>query len=384
MSRARSAPTAKSSVGEAQAKIDRALMAVALREARKGRPSPNPHVGAVVARGSRVIAVGHHPFAGGPHGEVVALRNAGKRARGATLYVTLEPCNHHGRTPPCTEAVIASGVARVVTGCADPAPKVRGSRAKLKRAGIELVTGVREREARAMIADFAKFTLRKLPYVTLKAAVTLDGRIAARSGDSKWISSVPARRFAHRMRAESDAVLVGAGTVASDDPQLTVRMVRGPQPLRVVLDPSLRTKPSSQLAKIGRGSTRAATLVFHARGASEARKRALLARGVELVEIGSERNGRLKLRAVLAELWRRNIVRLLVEGGSQVHGAFLEAGLADRMAVVVATRVLADPGAIPLASGAPKRRIRQAFALQNTTIRKIGPDVLIEGDLPRR
>ena len=382
MKRARGSRSAAApAVSDAQAKIDRAMMARALREARKGRPSPNPHVGALVARGSRVIAVGHHPHAGGPHAEVVALRNAGRRARGATLYVTLEPCNHHGRTPPCTDAVIASGVARVVTGCADPAPKVRGSRAKLRRAGIELVTGVREREASAVIADFAKFTLRKLPFVTLKAAVTLDGRIAARSGDARWISSVPARRFAHQMRAESDAVLVGAGTVQADDPQLTVRMVRGPQPLRVVLDPRLRTSPKSQLAKVGKAGKGAATLIFHAAGASPARMRALQARGVELVAVPADRNGRLKLRAVLAELWRRDVVRLLVEGGSHVHGAFLEAGLADRMAVVVAARVLADPGAVPLASGAPKRKIAQAFALQNTHIRKLGPDVLIEGDL---
>jgi diaminohydroxyphosphoribosylaminopyrimidine deaminase / 5-amino-6-(5-phosphoribosylamino)uracil reductase len=365
---------------DAQAEIDRAMMARALREARKGRPSPNPHVGAVVARGARVISVGHHPYAGGPHAEVVALRAAGKRARGATLYVTLEPCNHHGRTPPCTEAVIASGVARVVTGCADPAVKVPGGRARLRRAGIELVRNVREREARAQVADFTKFTLRQLPYVTLKAAVTLDGRIAARGGDSKWISSLQARRYAHRMRAESDAVLVGAGTVKHDDPQLTVRMVRGTQPLRVVLDPSLRTPLKSQIARV---NARNRTLIFHAKGASERRKRPLLARGVELVEVRTDRRGRLLLRAVLRELWRRNVMRLLVEGGSHVHGSFLESGLADHMAVVVAARVLADPGAVPLASGAPKRKLAQAFTLVAPSIRKIGPDVLIEGDLAR-
>ncbi|HMI91495.1 MAG TPA: bifunctional diaminohydroxyphosphoribosylaminopyrimidine deaminase/5-amino-6-(5-phosphoribosylamino)uracil reductase RibD [Polyangiales bacterium] len=375
MSRGRRAPELS-----AQAELDRAMMARALHEARKGRPSPNPHVGAVVARGARVISVGHHPFAGGPHAEVVALRAAGKRARGATLYVTLEPCNHHGRTPPCTDAVIASGVARVVTGCADPAVKVRGGRARLRRAGIEVVSDVREAEARAQVADFTKFTLKQLPYVTLKAAVTLDGRIAARSGDSRWISSVHARRYAHRMRADSDAVLVGAGTVEHDDPQLTVRMVRGPQPLRVVLDPSLRTPLKSQLARV---SASKRTLIFHAKDASERRKRALLARGVELVEVRSDRHGRLVLRAVLRELWRRNVVRLLVEGGSRVHGAFLESGLADHLAVVVAARVLADPGAIPLASGAPKRRLSQAFTLLRPNIRRIGPDVLVQGDLAR-
>lgn len=363
---------------DAQAKLDRRMMALALRQARKGRPSPNPHVGAVVARGSRVISVGHHPYAGGPHGEVVALRAAGKRARGATLYVTLEPCNHHGRTPPCTEAVIASGVARVVTGCADPVPKVLGGRARIRRAGIEVVSGVREREALAMIADFTKFTTRKLPYVTLKAAITLDGRIAARTGDSRWISSVEARRYAHQLRAQSDAVLVGAGTVQADDPQLTVRMVRGPQPLRVVLDPTLRTSPKSKLAKVSKTQR---TLIFHSPGASPRRAAALRALGVELIEVATDRRGRLPLRAILRVLWKRDVVRLLVEGGSQVHGAFLESGLADHVVVVVAPRLLADPEAVPMASGRPKRRIAQAFDLENANVRRLGPDVLIEGDL---
>jgi riboflavin-specific deaminase-like protein len=175
-------------------------------------------------------------------------------------------------------------------------------------------------------------------------------------------------------------VLVGAGTVEHDDPQLTVRMVRGPQPLRVVLDPSLRTPVKSALARV---TARNRTLIFHAKGASDRRKRALLARGVELVEVRSDRSGRLALRAVLRELWRRNVVRLLVEGGSRVHGAFLESGLADHLAVVVAARVLADPGAVPMASGAPKRRIAQAFSLISPSIRRIGPDVLVEGDLAR-
>jgi diaminohydroxyphosphoribosylaminopyrimidine deaminase/5-amino-6-(5-phosphoribosylamino)uracil reductase len=363
---------------DAQAKLDRRMMALALRQSRKGRPSPNPHVGAVVARGSRVISVGHHPYAGGPHAEVVALRAAGKRARGATLYVTLEPCNHHGRTPPCTEAVIASGVARVVTGCADPVPKVLGGRARIRRAGIEVVSGVREHEALAVIADFTKFTTRKLPYVTLKAAVTLDGRIAARTGDSRWISSVEARRYAHQLRAQSDAVLVGAGTVQADDPQLTVRMVPGPQPLRVVLDPTLRTSPKSQLAKVSAGQR---TLIFHAPDASPRRAAALSALGVELVPVATDRHGRLPLRAVLRVLWKRDVVRLLVEGGSQIHGAFLESGLVDHVVVVVAPRLLADPEAVPMASGRPKRRIAQAFDLKNAKVRRIGPDVLIEGDL---
>lgn len=364
-----------------QAAIDSAMMARALRAARKGVPSPNPHVGAVVARGREVISVGHHERCGGPHAEVVALTRAGERARGATLYVTFEPCNHHGRTGPCTEAIMAAGIARVVVGCPDPAPHVPGSSDRLRRAGVVVDISARVREAQALIADFETFMLHKRPHVTLKAALTLDGRLAARSGDSKWISSDAARREAHRMRAYADAVLVGVGTVLADDPELTVRLVRGPNPLRVVLDSALRTPPKSKLADVGEGRR---TLIFHGPRASARKRQALLARGVELVQVAPDRSGRLPLLAVLRELARRDVVRLLVEGGSQVHGAFLDAGLADRAALFIAPRILGDARALPFAAGAARLHIRDALALADARVRRVGPDILVEGELPAR
>jgi diaminohydroxyphosphoribosylaminopyrimidine deaminase/5-amino-6-(5-phosphoribosylamino)uracil reductase len=356
------------------------MMARALREARKGTPSPNPHVGAVITRGKRIIAVGHHDRCGGPHAEIDALRRAGARARGATLYVTFEPCNHYGRTGPCTEAIVAAGIARVVVGCADPAPHKAGSRARLRRAGIEVEIGVRNIEAQALIADFAKHMLHKLPYVTLKAAVTLDGRTAARSGESKWITSEAARREAHRMRASSDAVLVGIETVLHDDPELSVRMVRGQNPLRVVLDSRLRTPERSKLARV---TPELRTLIFHGPRASRRKREALRARGVELHEIGLDARGRLRLRDVLRELARRDVVRLLVEGGSRVHGALLEADLVDRVAVFVAPRLLGDAGALPLADRGRALSLAQALAVESLQVRRLGPDLLIEGELAR-
>jgi diaminohydroxyphosphoribosylaminopyrimidine deaminase/5-amino-6-(5-phosphoribosylamino)uracil reductase len=360
------------------ARFDAAMMARALREARKGSPSPNPHVGAVITRGKRIIAVGHHERCGGPHAEIDALQRAGARARGATLYVTFEPCNHHGRTGPCTEAIIAAGLARVVVGCADPAPHKPGSRARLRRAGVAVEIGVRKAEAEALIADFAKHMLRKLPYVTLKAAVTLDGRMAARSGESKWITSEAARRQAHRMRANSDAVLVGVETVLHDDPELSVRLVRGKHPLRVVLDSRLRTPERSKLARV---TPELRTLIFHGPRASKQKRARLAARGVELFEVGYDARGRLHLRDVLRELARRDVVRLLVEGGSRVHGALLDAGLVDRVAVFVAPRLLGDAAARPLADRGRALTLAQALALESLDVQRFGPDLLIEGSV---
>jgi diaminohydroxyphosphoribosylaminopyrimidine deaminase / 5-amino-6-(5-phosphoribosylamino)uracil reductase len=355
-----------------------ALMARALHEGHKGRPSPNPHVGAVVARGSRIVSVGHHARCGGPHAAVVALRRAGRRARGATLYLTFEPCNHPGRRPPCTEAIIAAGVARVVVGCSDPGRRAPGSSGRLRAAGIAVQAGVRRVEAEALIADFTKWRLQGLPHVTLKAAVTLDGRIAARSGDSRWITSEAARRRAHRMRAGSDAVLVGVSTVLSDDPELSVRLVRGPDPLRVVLDSRLRTPLASKLV---RGARQQATLIFHGPSAGARRRQRLLQAGVELCQVPALRGGGLRLLPVLRELARRHVVRLLVEGGGRVHGAFLDAGLADRAAIFVAPRILADAGGLPLAAGKRKSRIDQALPLYAARVHRLGPDLLIEGEL---
>lgn len=353
-------------------------MARALREARKGRPSPNPHVGALVAHGDDIVAVGHHMRRGGPHAEIVALARAGARARGATLYATLEPCNHQGLTGPCTEAIIAAAPARVVIGCEDPTGHARGGIDRLRAAGIEVAFSTLRNQAEAVVADFSKHARTGLPLVTLKAAVTLDGHMATRTGDSRWITGEPARTHAHRLRAGSDAILVGSGTLLADDPALTVRHVRGPNPLRVVLDGRLRTPLSAQLVRTARETP---SLIFHGTTAS-ARKAVGLARaGVDLVALPLDRHGRLPVRKVLRELGRRGVLSVLVEGGPTVHGALLDARCADRAEVFVAPVILGDAGARVMVAGKPRRRMADASELLDVETRRFGRDTLIRGRL---
>lgn len=348
-------------------------MARAIEEAKRGRPSPNPHVGAVVASADgTILGCGHHERAGDAHAEVAAIADASETA-GHTLYVTMEPCNHHGRTPPCSDAVIAAGFKRLVLGARDPAPHVPGSVEKIRAAGVEVTLGVLEQECEALIADFSKHIQTGLPFVTLKAAVTLDGRMATRTGDSKWITGEEARTEAHRMRDYSDAVLVGIGTVLADDPALTVRHVEGVDPLRVVLDAGLRTPPDATLATRG-------TLVMHGPGAARENADALRAKGCELIEVPRLEGG-LDIRAVLTVLGKRDIVRVLVEGGPTLHASFLAEGHADYAAVFVAPKVVGDRDAPGFAGGRGVDTIAKAWTLKNPRTRTLGVDVLIEGAL---
>ena len=358
---------------------DERHMALALHVAARGRTSPNPHVGAVLVRDGRVLATGYHHKSGHAHGEIDALDKLGQRAEGATLYVTMEPCNHHGRTGPCSEAVLRAGIARVVVGCEDRIPGHGGGAARLAAAGVVLRMGVLRAQAEALVADFYKLALTGLPYVVLKAAVTLDGRMAAQSGDSRWVTSEAARTHVHRMRDRCDAVMVGVGTVLTDDPALTVRHVRGRDPMRVVLDSTLLTPLTSQLVQSAR---QIPTVIFHGESFDRERARALIERGVALVPVARKDSG-LDLGAVLRELGRREVMRLLVEGGPSLHGALLEGGLVDYASVFVAPRILADPAGMPLAIGKPKLQMADAFALQKPRLRRFGDDVLIEGPLAK-
>jgi diaminohydroxyphosphoribosylaminopyrimidine deaminase/5-amino-6-(5-phosphoribosylamino)uracil reductase len=357
--------------------VDEQMMAFALRLAARGRPSPNPHVGAVVVRDGQVLATGFHLRAGQAHAEVDALEKLGFAAKGATMYVTLEPCNHHGRTGPCTEALLRAGVSRVVVGCEDRIPGHGGGSELLRAQGVEVVMGVLRPEAERLVADFYKHALRGMPYVTLKAAVTLDGRMAARSGDSRWITGPEARKHAHRLRDRSDAVLVGVGTVLADDPELTVRHVPGRDPVRVVLDSDLRTPVG---ARLFRGTKPAPVWIFHAPDAAWERITELKTRGAVLIEVPRSQQG-LDLEAVLRELARRNIVRLLVEGGPRVHGALLDGGFVDYAAVFVAPRILGDAEGRPLAEGRAREAIAEALRVDRPQVRKLGDDILIEGPL---
>jgi diaminohydroxyphosphoribosylaminopyrimidine deaminase/5-amino-6-(5-phosphoribosylamino)uracil reductase len=355
--------------------FDRRMMAFALRIAERGRTSPNPHVGAVIVRDGTVLATGYHHRAGQAHAEIDALQKLGGRAEGATLYVTLEPCNHHGRTGPCSEALLRAGVRRVVIGCDDRVHGHGGGGERLRAAGIEIARGVRGDEAEALVADFHKLTLSGVPYVTLKAAVTLDGRMATRSGDSRWITGERARKEAHRMRDRADAVMVGVGTVLADDPALTVRHVKGRDPVRVVLDSELSTPERAQVVS---ASAEAPLWIFHAPDVDESRRELLRQRGAELFEVERRERG-LCLESVLRELGRRDIMRLLVEGGPTLHGALLDGGLVDRVALFMAPRLLNDAGGLPLSIGRAREGIHEAIALRDSTVRRLGADLLIEG-----
>jgi diaminohydroxyphosphoribosylaminopyrimidine deaminase/5-amino-6-(5-phosphoribosylamino)uracil reductase len=360
------------------APLDRAVadffMRLALREAAKGlgRTSPNPAVGAVLVRGGRVVARGHHARAGGPHAEVVAIRAAGGRARGADLYTTLEPCDHYGKTPPCSMAVLEAGVRRVYVGSADPNPLVNGKGiARLRGAGVEVVEGVLRTECDALNAHWFKYMRERRPYVTLKAAVTLDGRIATRTGDARWVTGEAARRWVHRLRDRVDAVLVGAGTARADDPLLTTRLPggRGRDPTRVVLDTHL-TLPG-RLALLNPRSP-APTVVAHA----SARVRRVRP-GVELLRCRRGKGG-VDLRDLLEKLAARGITHLLVEGGSRVHARFLEEGLVDRIALFVAPKILGADG-VPLFASRGPARMADALRLDEVQVEKVGEDMLVIG-----
>ncbi|MDH3201603.1 MAG: bifunctional diaminohydroxyphosphoribosylaminopyrimidine deaminase/5-amino-6-(5-phosphoribosylamino)uracil reductase RibD [Myxococcales bacterium] len=360
---------------------ERGFMQLALDEARRGRTSPNPRVGAVIVERGEVIASGYHAAAGQAHAEVAAIRNAGRPVAGATLYVTLEPCHHHGRTGPCTEAIIEAKIARVVIGCRDPAPHGPGGIERLKRAGIEIELGLLEDQATALVADFAKHVKTGLPFVTLKAAVTLDGKIASRTGESKWITGEAARTETHRMRADADAILVGIGTVLADDPRLTVRHVEGVDPVRVVLDADLRTPPDAAILD-PKGESTAPVWIFHAEDALRSHMDALALPEVELIAVPRHPRG-VDLGVVLKSLGERDIVRLMVEGGAHVHGSFVEAGLADRAAIFVAPRIMGDAEAISFAAGVVVDSVDGSARLVRTEIRAFGSDWLVTGDFER-
>ena len=360
------------------APVDRALaerfMRAALREAAKGlgRTSPNPAVGAVLVRNGRVVARGHHARAGGPHAEVVALRAAGARARGADLYTTLEPCDHFGKTPPCSRAILEAGVRRVFVGSSDPNPLVNGRGvARLRAAGVEVEAGVLRAECDALNAHWFRFIRERRPYVTLKAAATLDGRIATRTGDSRWVTGEEARHWVHRLRDRVDAVLVGAGTARADDPRLTARLPggRGRDPVRVVLDTEL-SLPAR--LKLFHARSAAPTLVAHA--TSRTRR---LGPGVELLRCRRGEGG-VDLVDLLGKLAARGVTHVLVEGGAQVHARFLAAGLVDRVAVFVAPKLAGSDG-VPLFAGKGPARMADALRLEDVEVARIGEDVLVQG-----
>jgi diaminohydroxyphosphoribosylaminopyrimidine deaminase/5-amino-6-(5-phosphoribosylamino)uracil reductase len=314
--------------------------ALALAERALGTTAPNPAVGCVIVKDGRVVGRGRTQPGGRPHAEAVALAQAGDAARGATAYVTLEPCAHHGQTPPCAGALAAAGIARVVAAVQDPDPRVGGRGiAMLWDAGVQVATGVLEAEAAEINAGFFLRIREKRPLVTLKIAQSLDGKTATVSGQSKWITGPEARRFGHLMRARNDAILIGIETALADDPELTCRIagLEDRSPLRIVLDTRLRLGAQSRLAKT---ASQTPVRVYTAAAGGDALK----ACGVEVVRVSRDARGRPDIAAVLADLAGRGTTRLLVEGGAAVHAAFLDRGLADRLEIFRAPIVLGASG----------------------------------------
>lgn len=360
---------------------DAGFMALAIAEAARGlgRTHPNPAVGAIIVKGGKIVARGFHARAGTPHAEAVALALAGKKARGATLYSTLEPCNHHGRTPPCSEAIITAGITRVVYGSDDPNPLVNGKgRRRLLAAGLEVEGGVLRDETDALNRPFFKSITSGLPWVTLKAAITLDGKLATRTGSSKWITGERAREAAHHLRDRADAIVVGAGTVEADDPQLTTRIPQGRTAVRVVLDSHLRSSPRARVFDVKAGRTVVATL----EPVTAPRAKALTRRGVEVWTLPA-RAGRVSVSALLRRLDREGLLHVLVEGGAAVHGAFLTSGLVDEVALFVAPKLFGHAG-LSWSGGLDVTAAARALQLGAMTVEQVGGDLLLRAPVLRR
>ncbi len=351
--------------------------ALDLAERGRGRVEPNPVVGAIVTRGEEVVGEGWHEFFGGPHAEINAMRAAGDQLRGATLYITLEPCCHFGKTPPCVDAVIAAGVARVVAAMQDPFPRVAGGGfAKLRAAGVALDVGVCENEALRINAPFVKLNLRGIPYFVAKWAMSLDGKTAAAGGDSKYISGEASRNLVHQMRDHVDAVVIGVRTAITDDPLLTCRLPVGRNPRRIIIDSQARLPLTSQLV---RTVNEAPVWVVCGQSAPAPAQRALIRAGCRVIPVREVRR-RVDIPALAELLGREMITNVIVEGGGTVLASFFEAKLIDRVMVFIAPKLLGgEHASTPL--GGHGVSIGRAWRVAGTRVTAVEEDVLIEGDV---
>lgn len=356
---------------------DDELMREALRQAQLGlgRTSPNPPVGSVIATAEHgLIARGYHHRAGEPHAEAMALREAGEAARGATLYCTLEPCCHHGRTPPCAQAIIDAGVARVVYAATDPDIRCAGEgEAALRAAGLDVTAGLLAGEVAELYEPYFKHKQTGQPFVTLKLAMTLDGKVATRTGDSRWITGEPARALVHRWRDETDAVLVGVGTVLADDPQLTAR---GPklddrEPMRVVVDTQARTPVTAQVL-----ATAGHCLIAVGPDAPAERVSALRDAGAEVVDREVASDGKLSLQALLAHLGQRNIMSVLCEGGPRLAAGLVRDGLVDKYRLFYAPKLVGAEG-LPAFGPLGLQQMSEAVGLELRAVERVGEDLLV-------
>jgi diaminohydroxyphosphoribosylaminopyrimidine deaminase/5-amino-6-(5-phosphoribosylamino)uracil reductase len=351
------------------------MMQRALLLARRGsgKTSPNPAVGCVIVRDGSIVGEGWHKKAGTPHAEIHALHQAGESARGSDLYVTLEPCSHFGKTPPCADALIAAGPARVFVGMIDPNPLVAGRGvARLRAAGITVETALLEEQCRALNEPFVKHVTSGLPFVTLKSALTLDGKTATPGGDSRWITSAASRTLVHRLRSRADAVMTGSGTLLADDPQLTVRMVRGRSPLRIVVDSRLQTPVNCALMN----EAPTVPVIIATTSSDRAKADRLAAKGAEVLVCGEER-GQVDLPALMKILGSRGIQSILLEGGERLCGEMLRQGLIDRFLFFIAPKIVGGEGK-GLFAGVGAALMSNARPLAIRRVSRVGDDILIE------
>ena len=367
--------------------IEYMQLALDLAAKGKGFTSPNPCVGAVVVKGNQIIGRGFHPKAGGPHAEVLAiddaLVNAPDQIDGASIYVTLEPCNHFGKTPPCTHKILNAGITKVFVGCKDPNPNVSGGGIEfLREKGVEVLSCILEDDASILIEDFIWSTQNdKDPFVILKCAATLDGHIATRTGDSKWITNAASRGFGHQLRHQVDAILVGSGTLHADDPSLTAR-IEGQatiDPARVILDTRLSI---TENARVITQKSLAPTILVTGPNAPEEKKNRLLEKGIKLIQVDLK-DGGLDLNQVMIKLGHMSVSSVLIEGGGKVASSALKAGIVNKVCYFVAPKFLGSNDGIPVFSGTGPEKIKDAFVLDRVTTRLFGTDVLVTGYLDK-
>jgi diaminohydroxyphosphoribosylaminopyrimidine deaminase/5-amino-6-(5-phosphoribosylamino)uracil reductase len=351
--------------------------ALRLAEKGRGRTSPNPMVGAVLVKDGVRVGEGYHAKAGESHAEILALRQAGEEARGAILYLNLEPCTHYGKTPPCAPHVIEAGVKRVIIGMQDPNPLVKGKGIEiLRRAGLHVEVGILEEECRKLNEAFCKYILKKEPFVILKIAATLDGKIATRNGDSKWISGEASRRFVHKLRDQVDGALVGIGTVLKDDPLLTARIRGGRDPYRIVLDTRLKIPEEAKVIE----TSPSKVIIAATELAPEDRIKKLEKKGVKILILDSK-EGRVNLKSCLSKLGEIGMMSLMVEGGSQVNGSFLDEGLIDKLLLFLSPKLIGDQQALGIFAGRGVSDLQEAVALKEIKAKRVGEDILLEGYL---
>ena len=362
---------------------DREVMQQALSLARKakGLTSPNPCVGAVVVKDGKIVGKGFHRAAGCAHAEVEAIDDAGLAAKDATIYVTLEPCNHFGKTPPCTHKIIKAGIKKVVIGCKDPNPTVCGGGIQtLQDNGIEVICGVLEKEANILIEEFIWYIQNdKKPFVILKCASTLDGRIATSTGDSKWITNEKSRAYVHQIRHEVDAILVGSGTLHADNPSLTSRLkgVETKDPVRIILDTHLSIKED---AKVLIQDSNAKTIIVTGPDVSKKKRALLEGNGIQILDV-SLKEERLDLNELMIKLGQMSILSLLIEGGSVVAGSVLKAGIVNKVMFFLAPKFLGSSDGIPVFEGHGPELIKDAFELEDTKVTLFDNDILVQGYL---